>query len=104
MITTSFLGSFRAIGPLSALVDVPIRPSHDADGRKRIALVMAVDPVAIIVARAWKADHAPGAHVAIAAVDRIGEKTLLRVLQQQFEERLARRRRRVSRRRSPGRR
>ena len=61
----------------------------DADRRQRNALVMLVDPVAIIVMRAGKADHLPRRHVLVAAIDRIGEKAGLRVLEDQLEEILA---------------
>src|ERR1700720_3455492 len=52
-----------------------------------IALVVTVDPVAVVVPGARIADHAPRAHVAIAAVDRIGEESLSRVSEQQLEKR-----------------
>ena len=50
---------------------------------------MAIDPVEIVVTSAWEADHFPGAHVAVAAVDRVREEPLLQVLQQLLEEFLA---------------
>jgi hypothetical protein len=53
-----------------------------------IALVVTLHPVTVIVTGAGKADHAPRAHIAIAAVDRVSEKSLLRVFQEQREERL----------------
>src|SRR6478752_5285650 len=89
MIATSFLGSFWAMGSASSLARVPIRPSLEADGRTGIAFVMSVDPVAVVVPGAGIADHAPRAHIAIAAVNRIGEKSLPRVRKQQLEERLS---------------
>src|SRR5277367_6846110 len=61
----------------------------DADGWQRNALVMAIDPVAIIVMRARKADHFPRHHVPVAAIDRIGEKTGLSVGENELEEFLA---------------
>src|ERR1700733_7785536 len=61
----------------------------DADRRQRNALVMAIDPVAIIVMRARKADHLPRHHVPVAAIDRIGEKTGLSVGENELEEFLA---------------
>src|ERR1700722_1023364 len=90
MIATSFLGSLRAIviRP-SGFARVPIHSAFKADGRTGITLVVTIDPVAVIVAGAGKADHAPRAHVAIATVDRISEKSLLRVFDQKLEERLA---------------
>jgi len=47
------------------------------------------DPVPVVVARAGKTDHLPAGHIAIAAVYGVGEKSLLRVLQQQLEERVS---------------
>ena len=58
----------------------------DADGRQREAFVVPIDPVAIVVARTRKADHFPGRHIAVAAVDRIGEEAFLRVVEQLVEE------------------
>src|SRR5271169_6337533 len=75
MIATSFLGSFWAMGFASGLAGVPIDPSLDADGGTGVAFVMPGDPIAVIVAGARITDHAPRAHVSIAAVDRIGEKS-----------------------------
>jgi hypothetical protein len=45
-----------------------------------------LDPVPIVVACARKSDQPPSRHVTIAAIDGIGEKSLLRVLQEQREE------------------
>ena len=59
------------------------------DGRQRKALVVAVDPVEIVVAGAGEADHFPRHHVAVAAVDRVGEEAHLDVLDGLLEERLA---------------
>src|ERR1700761_1185830 len=58
----------------------------DADRRQWDALVMLVDPVAIIVMRAGKADHLPRHHILVAAIDRIGEEPRLRVGEDQLEE------------------
>src|ERR1051326_5381409 len=58
----------------------------DADRRRRKALVVPLDPVAIIVAGAGKADPFPGRHVLVAAVDRVGEEAVLRVLEDELEE------------------
>ena len=44
-----------------------------ADRRQRVGLVRLIDHVAIVVASAGKADELPARHVAIAAIDRIGE-------------------------------
>ena len=64
----------------------PVRMLADADGRQRLRLVVAVDPVAVVVVRAGKSDHLPGRHVAVAAIDRVGEETLLRILEDLGEE------------------
>jgi hypothetical protein len=50
---------------------------------------MAPDPIEVIVARTWVANHVPRHHVSIAAVDWICEKTLLHILQNELEEALA---------------
>jgi hypothetical protein len=76
--TTSFGGSFRAITLMPVVRALRARPvcvPTDVDGRVRVAFVVAPDPVAVVVARSGKADHPPGAHVAVAAVDRIRRRT-----------------------------
>src|ERR1700752_5114305 len=88
MIATSLWGSLRAIVRPSGLAWIPIPPSHEADGRMWVALVMTLNPGAILVTGAGIADHSPRAHVTIAAVNRVGEKSLVHVCQQLFEERL----------------
>src|SRR5579859_1558278 len=89
-ITTSVDGSVRVMTGIprcgGASMRDPIGPAGDADRRQREALVVAVDPVAIVVAGAGKAHHLPADHVAIAAIDRIGEEALARVVQQLLEE------------------
>src|ERR1700742_4910999 len=85
-----FKNTGRAVPPVvnkSSLC--PVRMIVDADGRQRDPLVMAIDPVAIIVMRPRKADHLPGGHVFVTAIDRIGKKTALRVLEDLAEELLA---------------
>src|SRR2546423_15216452 len=52
----------------------------------RITLVVAVDPVAIVVTGAGEADHLPRRHVAVSAIDRICEKSLPRILEDLSEE------------------
>ena len=47
------------------------------------------DVVAIVVARARKADELPARHVAVAAIDRIGEKAFDRIREDRLEELLA---------------
>src|SRR5690242_11507893 len=51
-----------------------------------IAFVVAADPIAIVVADAGESDHLPSDHVAIAAVNGIGEESLGHVLQQRAEK------------------
>src|SRR3984957_16483354 len=89
IMATSLGGSLLGIALLATKLPRPIRLIVDADRWQRNALVMAIDPVAIIVMRARKADHFPRHHVPVAAIDRIGEKTGLRVGENEFEEGLA---------------
>src|SRR6185312_1501847 len=58
----------------------------DGDRRQRDALIVTIDPFAIVVMRAGKADHLPRRHVPVAAVDRVGQKAVLRVFEDQLEE------------------
>src|ERR1700712_2556987 len=83
MMTTSLRGSLLAISALSWL---PFRPANQAHRRMRGAVVVGLDPVAKIVAGAREADHRPAGHVAVAAINGIGEEALLGVLQQEREE------------------
>src|SRR5262249_42867468 len=78
MITTSFFGSRFAIA--ASTLRRPFRAARDAHRRQREALVVAVDPVEIVVAGAREADHLPRRHVAVAAVYRVGEEAHLHVL------------------------
>src|ERR1700692_2475568 len=59
-----------------------------ADHRQCHALVMTINPVAIIIMCAWKADHFPRHQVPVAAVDWIGKKTGLGVGENELEESL----------------
>jgi hypothetical protein len=59
----------------------------DTDRRQGIAFIVAMDPIAIIIAGTREADHFPAGHITIAAIDRIGEKTFAGILQDDFEER-----------------
>src|SRR5712672_3179916 len=86
--TTSFLGSLRVMG-LSTTFRRPVRSARDADGWKRKALVVTVDPVEIVVARPGIPDHPPPDHLAIAAIDRVGKEALLNVRDHLQEERVA---------------
>src|SRR5690606_30514505 len=45
-----------------------------------------VEVVAVVVARAGKADEAPADHVPVAAINRIAEETLDRVVENEFEK------------------
>src|SRR5579864_7135560 len=67
----------------------PVRMIGDAHRRQGDTLVMPVDPVAIIVMRAGKADHLPRRHVSVAAIDRVGEKAVPGVFEDELEELLA---------------
>ena len=73
------LGKLCAPSPRLA-VRRPFRPAGHADWRQRIRLVMSADPIEIIVAGAGIADHLPGGHIAVAAIDRIGKEAHLHVL------------------------
>src|SRR5262245_33290034 len=86
-ITTSFFGRMRAmrVSPFRR----PVRAAHHAHGRQRIALVVAVDPVQIVVTGAGKPDHLPRNHVAVAAVDRVGEEAGFDVDDDPLEKRSA---------------
>jgi hypothetical protein len=64
----------------------PVRMIVDTDNRQRDGLVVAIDPVAIVVMRTRKSDHLPGGHIFVAAIDRIGKKAALRVLEDLGEE------------------
>src|SRR4051812_37545041 len=84
-IATSFGGNLRAMYD-SALARVPVIASGDADGRVGIALIVAPDPIAVVIPRARKADHLPCSHFMVATVDRIREESLLHILQHLLEE------------------
>ena len=47
---------------------------------------MAADPVPIVIAGTRETDQFPSRHVAVAAIDWIGEKAFLSILQEQREE------------------
>ena len=78
---TSFGGSLPAISLL-----LPVRVIADPYRGQRIPLVVTPDPVTVVVASTRKANHLPADHVAVAAINRVGEEALLRVLQQLLEE------------------
>src|SRR5580698_9156700 len=86
IITTSVFGNRWVMFFLSTRARRPLRPSGDADGWKRKTLIVTVNPIEIIVTGAGISDHLPGDHVAIAAVDWIGEKTHLYVLDDLHEK------------------
>src|SRR5262249_39420116 len=87
MMTTSFFGSFCAMA--TSMIGEPFGAPDDADRRQREGLVVAIDPVEIVVACARKADHFPGRHVAVSAIERISEEALLNELECLGEECLA---------------
>src|SRR6476646_9654626 len=82
--TTSTPGSLRAIS--ASIAGVPFGAALQADGRQGEALAVFADELSVVVSRAGEADHLPSCHVAIAAIDRIGEKPFDRVLQEDAEE------------------
>src|SRR5258708_11152902 len=89
-ITTSVDGSLRVIVLVleswRRLRRCSRARAADADGRQGIALVVAIDPVAVVVLGAGEADHLPPDHAAIAAVDGIGEESLAGGVQHLLEE------------------
>src|SRR5665213_2466215 len=87
--TTSFAGSFLVMRPPLAFLWGPFGTARNAYGRMWIALIVSFDPIAIVVMRPGESDHLPPAHVPIAAVDRIGEKSALHILQQGVKKSLA---------------
>src|SRR5579871_656221 len=87
MMTTSLRGSLRAMdGWCGSAARYPARCARDGHRRMRIALVVPIDPVAIVVVRTGVADHLPGTHGAIAPVERIGEEAGLQVHDEVLEE------------------
>src|SRR5262249_19757497 len=95
MITASLCGSFCAMDAQPrksrdrAGLHMSLRPARmarDPDWRKGEALVVPLDPVPVVVAGARKADHLPARQVLVSAVDRVGEETVLRVLEDELEE------------------
>src|ERR1700733_1911345 len=97
-ITTSFGGNFLAMPPpvptsakasgVRRRLFRPVRVLGDSNRRQRVALVVPLAPPPVIVARPREPDHLPRRHVFVAAIDRIGEETLLRVLEKKIEEAL----------------
>src|SRR3569623_872852 len=67
----------------------PLDAARQSNGRQWKALVVAVDPIEIIVAGARKADHLPRHQITVAPVERIGKETGLNVFKHKLEERLA---------------
>src|ERR1700723_3960070 len=79
MITASFGGSLVVMG--LGTLRCPLGAPREAHGGMGITLVVPAHPVSIVVAGAGIADHFPAAHVFVAAIDWIREKSLLHVLQ-----------------------
>src|SRR5277367_298100 len=69
----------------------------DADGWQRKSFVVTVDPIAIVVTGARESDHLPRGHVLVAAVNRVGEKAVLRVPEDELEKILSARVRELER-------
>ena len=49
---------------------------------------MTIDPVSVVIANAWEADHLPAHHVTVATMDRIREETLGHIFQKRIEQAL----------------
>src|ERR1700722_4015972 len=64
----------------------PAGTALKADSRVGDALSVASHPFLVIVVRAREADHLPGAHILIAAINRIGKIPLFGVLQEHGKE------------------
>src|SRR5579862_2268206 len=86
-IATSLCASRWVI--VASTLRIPLGSTLNAYGGQWVGFVVTRDPVAIVVAGARKSDHLPGHHVAITAVDRIGEEPLLHVRHQILKELLA---------------
>src|SRR5215469_7749153 len=61
----------------------------DTDRRQSDTLIVAIDPVTIVVMRARESDHLPGRQVPVPAIDRIGKSAVLRIFENELEELLA---------------
>src|SRR5690348_7871342 len=85
---TSTSGSLVAIVSPSGFRR-PARPAVKADRRQRKRFVVLGDPGPVVVARPGEADQLPADHVAVAAVDRVGEEALDSVLLHHREEGVA---------------
>ena len=81
--TASFRGSLRAISVLfkssGRVPNVPMIVDPTTGNVTRC--IVTLDPVAIVVMRAGESHQFPCRHVLIAAVDRIGKKALLGILE-----------------------
>jgi hypothetical protein len=64
-------------------------PARESDSRQRIRLAVLLDFVDVVVARPGKADQLPAGEIAVAAVDRVGEKALAGVLPSMAKNSLA---------------
>src|SRR5690606_31218083 len=54
---------------------IPGRTAHEADGLDVNRRAVVIEKIAIVVAGAGEAHELPANHVAVAAIDRIGEET-----------------------------
>src|SRR5208337_5373500 len=80
------MGKFASHGRPLCFARCPACLALDAHGRVGVAFIMAGNPVAVVVARAWEANHLPAGHVAIAAIDGIGEEAFPCILHDVLEE------------------
>src|ERR1700712_3727880 len=84
--TASVRGSLVAI---SLALRFPVGTTGDAQRLQIDRLVVDFDIIPVIVACAGEAEHLPGSHVLVAAVDWISKKSFHRVLQHGGEKLLA---------------
>jgi hypothetical protein len=68
---------------------IPVRAALKADRGEWKAFAVLGNVISVVVSCARKADHLPSRHVAVAAVDRIGKKSLNRDLEKLVEKRFA---------------
>src|SRR6516225_10122958 len=88
MTTASLRASFRAIVVL-AFSQPALCFHRDCDQFGCMPMLTVGNVTRLIVMRAWEADHLPSRHVLVAAVDRVGQESFLRVLDDELEKFLA---------------
>src|ERR1700733_2975259 len=82
--TSTASTGLRVVAMISELP--PAGTAFEADSRGGDALSVASHPFLVIVVGTREADHLPGAHIFIAAINRIGKITFLGVLQEHGKE------------------